>query len=128
MAGWFAAILGLLALVLLLRLLFEWRRYASGGTIIGSRQMMLRVASAGVLMVVLVLVMVGARLHFTSPEVAFAYRAGCLALVLLAMLMALLDLFLLRRTRGRWRAESYRRLSTYIRRLEKSRDEQADGR
>ncbi|GEM_PF-5136029 len=128
MAGWFATILGLLALVLLLRLLFEWRRYASGGAIISGRQLVLRIASAAVLMVVLVLVMVGARLRFTSPEVAFAYWAGCLALVVLAMLMALLDLVLLRRTRGRWRAESYRRLSTYIRRLEKTRDEQVDRR
>jgi len=125
MASWFAAILGLLALVLLVRLVFEWRRFASGGHLIGSRQMTLRVASAAILVIVLGLVLAGARLRFTSAEAAFAYWAVCLALVLLAMLMALVDLTLLRRKRGKWRAESYRKLSTHIRGMEKSRDEQA---
>jgi len=123
MAPWFAATLGLLALVLLVRLAFEWRRYAGGGHVIGRRQMALRIASAVVLVLLLGLVMVGARLRFGSAGAAFAYWALCLGLALAAMMMALLDLRLVRRTRVRRRAESYRRLSAYIRKLEQSRGE-----
>ena len=125
MAPWFAAILGVLALVLLVRLAFEWRRFARGGHIIGRRQMMLRVASAVVLMLVLGLVLAGMGLTFHSAEAAFTYWVICMTLVVLAMLMALLDLTLVRRKHGKWRAESYRRLSEYIRGLQKSREEQA---
>ncbi|MGI5818822.1 MAG: hypothetical protein ACOX9R_12070 [Armatimonadota bacterium] len=125
MARWYAALLGLLALVLLVRLVFEWRRYASGGHVIGRRQMALRVASAVDLLVLLALVLLGARLHFPTAEAAFVYWAICLALAAAAMVMAIVDLKMLRRTHGRRRAESYRRLSVYIRRLERGREGQA---
>ena len=124
MAPWFASVLGLLALVLLVRLVFEWRRYASGGHIISRRQMGMRVASAVILLLLLALVMTGARIQFASAEGAFVYWAVCLLLALAAMIMAMFDLAMLRRTRGRHRAESYRKLSMYIRKLEQSRDRQ----
>lgn len=122
MAQWFAAILGLLALVLLVRLVFEWRRYASGGHVIGRRQMALRVASAIDLLVLLALVMVGARLGFATAGIAAVWWAVCLGLALAAMVMAVIDLTMLRRNHGKRRAESYRKLSMYIRRLEQSRE------
>jgi hypothetical protein len=122
MARWFAVVLGLLALVLLVRLVFEWRRYATGGHVISKRQMSLRVASAVDLLVLLALVLVGARLEFATAEIAFVYWAACLALAVAAMVMAIMDLKILRRVHGERRAESYRKLSQYIRRLEQSRD------
>lgn len=124
MAPWFALVLGLLGLVLLIRLVFEWRRYASGGHIITQRQMRLRVASAVLLLVLLALVLAGARIDFATAEAAFGYWAVCLALALAAMVMAIYDLCLLRRTRAGRRAESYRKLSMYIRSLEQQRDGQ----
>lgn len=124
MARWFAALLGLLALVLLVRLVLEWRRYAAGGHVIGRRQMTLRVVSAVDLLVLLALVLTGARLEFPSAEAAAVYWGICLALALAAMVMAIADLKMLRRTRGRRRAESYRKLSMYIRRLEQTRERQ----
>ena len=122
MARWFAAALGLLALVLLVRLVLEWRRYVTGGHVIGRRQMTLRVISAVDLIVLLTLVVLGAGMDFATPGVAFIYWATCLALALAAMIMAIIDLRMLRKTHGERRAESYRRLSTYIRHLERSRD------
>lgn len=122
MAPWFASVLGLLALVLLLRLVFEWRRYAGGGHIISRRQMTLRVASAVMLLVLLALVMLGARLDFAGAEAALAYWAVCLVLALAAMILAIIDLAILRRKHGERRAESYRKLSMYIRRLEQGRE------
>lgn len=122
MARWFAAIAGLLALVLLVRLLFEWRRYATCGHLITRRQMTLRVASAIDLLLLLALVVVGARLDFATAEAAFAWWAMCLVLALAAMVMAVVDLRMLRATHGKRRAESYRKLSQYIRRLEQSRE------
>lgn len=122
MARWFVAVPGLLALVLLVRLALEWRRYVTGEHVIGRRQMMLRIASAGDLLVLLALVLVGAKLDFTTTSSAFAYWAACLVLALAAMIMAIADLRMLRKTHGRRRAESYRKLSIYIRRLEQSRE------
>lgn len=121
MARWFAAVLGLFALVLLARLMLEWRRYASGKHIIGRRQMVLRVVSAVDLLVLLTLVVVGALIDFPGAGVAFLYWAACLLLALAAMIMALVDLKMLRTAHGERRAERYRRLSTYIRRVEQSR-------
>lgn len=122
MARWFAAVLGLLALALLVRLVLEWRRYATGGHVIGRRQMTLRVVSAVDLLVLLALVLTGARIHFPSAEAAAIYWGICLVLALAAMVMAITDLKMLRQTRGRRRAESYRKLSMYIRRLEQTRE------
>jgi hypothetical protein len=122
MARWFAAILGLLALVLLVRLAFEWRRYASGGHVITRRQMTLRVVSAVDLLLLLALVLAGVRLDFATAEAAFAWWTVCLILALAAMIMAVVDLRMLRTTHGRRRAESYRKLSEYIRKLEQSRE------
>ncbi len=124
MAPWFASVLGLLALVLLVRLVFEWRRYASGGHIISRRQMGLRIASAVVLLVLLALVMVGVRLDFVTASSAMAFWAVCLLLAVTAMIMAIYDLAMLRRRSGAHRAERYRRLSMYIRKLEQSREGQ----
>jgi len=123
MARWFAAILGLLALVLLVRLALEWRRYVTGGHVIGRRQMALRVASAVDLVVLLALVLAGARLDFHTAGAALIYWVTCLALAVAAMVMAIIDLRILRATHGKRRAESYRRLSMYIRRLEQTRKE-----
>ncbi len=123
MARWFAAVLGLLALVLLVRLVLEWRRYATGEHVIGRRQMTLRVVSAVDLLVLLALVIVGATLDFSSAGSAFLYWAACLLLALAAMIMAIVDVKMLRKTHGERRAERYRRLSTYIRRLEQSRSD-----
>lgn len=124
MAQWFGAGLALLAGILLARLAWEWHRYARGGHIITRRQMTLRIASAVDLVVLLVLVAIGARLDFASATWMVVYWAVCLGLALAAMIMALLDLRLLRRTIGRRRAERYRRLSEYIRRLEQGRGRQ----
>ncbi|MFO8078941.1 MAG: hypothetical protein R6V07_01425 [Armatimonadota bacterium] len=125
MARWFAAILGLLALALLVRLFLEWRRYVTGRHVIGRRQMTLRVVSALDLVVLLALVLTGARLDFPTATSAFVYWAVCLVLALAAMIMAIADLGMLRRTHEERRAESYRKLSMYIRRLEQSRERRA---
>lgn len=122
MAHWFAAMLGLLALVLLVRLALEWRRYASGGHVIGRRQMALRIASAVDLIVLLALVLMGTRIGLQSATAALIYWMTCMALAFAAMVMAIIDLKILRATHGKRRAESYRRLSMYIRRLERSRN------
>jgi signal transduction histidine kinase len=122
MARWFAGVLGLLALVLLVRLVLEWRRYATGGHVIGRRQMTLRVVSAVDLVVLLALVLTGAGIDFPTATSVFVYGAVCLVLALAAMIMAIVDLRMLRTTHGERRAESYRRLSMYIRRLEQSRE------
>ena len=123
MAYWFAAILGALSIVLLVRLMLEWQRYARGGHIISGRHMALRVASAVVLVALLVMVLGGAARHFESPETALAYWGVAVLLALAAMTMALVDLSLLRRSYGRRRAEGFRRLSSYLRALDRRRDE-----
>jgi hypothetical protein len=84
--------------------------------------MMLRVVSAADMVLLVVLLGAGARLRFSSVEVAVAYWALCLVLAVAAMVLAGWDLRLLRRSLRRRRAESYRRLSSYIRILERSRD------
>ncbi len=122
MAYWFAAIVGALSIVLLVRLVLEWRRYSRGGHIISRRQMMLRVASAIVLVLLLIMVGVGIRLPLTTAEAAFAYWAVALVLALAAIVMAIVDLTLLRRIFGRRRAESYRRLSSYLRAVDRRRE------
>lgn len=124
MAVWFAGILGLLAAVLLARLIWEWRRYARGGHVITQRQLYLRIASAADLIVLLGLIAAGVQIDFSTPEQAFAYWGICLALALVAMVLALWDLALLRRNYGRRRAESYRRLSNYLRRLTERQEHQ----
>ncbi len=121
MAYLFGGALGVLGVALLVRLVVEWRRYADGKHFITRRQMILRIASAVDLLVLLVLVAAGVRVGFGSAETAFAYWGACLVLAFAAMALAAWDLSLLRRTRGRRRAESFRRLSTYVRRLEQSR-------
>ncbi|MFP4249863.1 MAG: hypothetical protein ACLFU7_09415 [Armatimonadota bacterium] len=125
MARWFAAILGLLALVLLVRLVLEWRRYVTGRHVIGRRQMTLRIVSAVDLVVLLALVLTGAGVNFPTATSAFVYWAACLVLALAAMIMAIADLRMLKRTHGERRAESYRKLSMYIRRVEQSRERRA---
>ena len=83
---------------------------------------MLRVVSAADMLLLVVLLGAGTRLRFSSVEVAVAYWALCLVLAVAAMVLAGWDLRLLRRSLRRRRAESYRRLSSYIRILERSRD------
>jgi len=121
MAYFFAGGLVLLAAALVARLVGEWRRYAGGGHVITRRQLVLRVASAVDLVLLLALLGVGARLRFTSAEAGIAYWGACLILALVAMALAGWDLRLVRRIFRRRRAESYRRLSCYIRALERSR-------
>jgi TRAP-type C4-dicarboxylate transport system permease large subunit len=122
MAYLFAGVLLLLAAALVARLVAEWRRYAGGKSVITRRQMMLRVVSAADMLLLVVLLGAGTRLRFSSVEVAVAYWALCLVLAVAAMVLAGWDLRLLRRSLRRRRAESYRRLSSYIRILERSRD------
>jgi len=121
MAQVFGAALGVLGVALLARLVVEWRRYAEGTHLITRRQMALRIASAIDLVVLLGLVGLGARLRFTTAEGAAIYWSICLVLAFVAVLLAIWDLRLLRRAAGHRRAESLRRLSQYIRRLEQSR-------
>lgn len=121
MALWFGGALALLAIILLARLALEWRRYASGRHVISRRQMTLRFASAVDLVLLLALIVFGTQIRFPTAEAAFTYWAGCVALATVAMAMAVMDLRLLRRTSARRRAESYQRLSAYIRQVERSR-------
>lgn len=116
------AIVGALCLVLMIRLVLEWRRFARGGHIISGRQMALRVASAVLLLGLLAMVAAGARIQFESAETALAYWGGALVLALLAMMLAIADIGILRRRYADRRAESYRRLSSYIRSVERRRD------
>lgn len=122
-----AGVLALLAVALVVRLAAEWRRYTRGEHIISRQQMGLRVASAGDLMLLLVLVAVGARMHFSSFAAAVAYWGLCLLLAVGAIALAGWDLRLLGRVGRQRRAESYRRLSAYIRRLERSREGEEPG-
>lgn len=121
MAYFFAGALVLLAGALIARLVGEWRRYAGGQHVITRRQMGLRIASAADLVVLLALVGAGARIRFSNVESGIAYWGACIVLAVAAMVLAGWDLRLLRRTFQRRRAESYRRLSSYIRQLERSR-------
>lgn len=121
MAYFFAGALVLLAAALVARLVGEWRHYADGEHVITWRQLILRVASAADLVLLLVLLGVGTRLRFASVEAGIAYWGLCLVLALTAMVLAGWDLRLVRRVFRRRRAESYRRLSRYIRALERSR-------
>ncbi|MGD9496894.1 MAG: hypothetical protein AB7Y46_11380 [Armatimonadota bacterium] len=124
MAYLIAALLGALGVVLLARLLVEWRRYVEGNHLITRPQMILRVISAVDLVLLLVLIAAGARVGFGSAEAALAYWGLCLLLAFAAIALAAWDLLLVRRGWGRRRAESFRRLSVYIRRLEQSRPQQ----
>lgn len=121
MAYFFAGALVLLAAALVARLVGEWRHYADGEHVITRRQLILRVASAADLVLLLALLGVGTRLRFASVEAGIAYWGLCLVLALTAMALAGWDLRLVRRVFRRRRAESYRRLSRYIRALERTR-------
>jgi len=121
MAQLFGAVLGVLGVALLARLVLEWRRYSEGTHLITRRQLILRAVSAADLVVLLGLVAIGARVGFVSAEGAAVYWTICLVLAFVAIVLALWDLRLLRGAAGRRRAQSMRRLSQYIRRLEQSR-------
>ncbi len=121
MAQLFGGALGVLGVALLARLVLEWRRYSEGTHLITRRQMVLRAVSAADLVLLLGLVGVGARVGFTTAKGAAVYWSICLLLAFVAIVLALWDLRLLRGAAGCRRAESMRRLSQYIRRLEQSR-------
>ncbi len=124
MAHFFGGALGVLGVVLLARLGIEWRRYALGVHLISRRQMILRAVSAAVLLVLLVLVGLGMYVGFRTAEFAATYWSICLVLAFTAIVLAIWDLRVVRRTAGLRRAESFRRLSAYIRTLERAREDQ----
>jgi len=122
MRAWLLSIaVAVLGVALLARLVLEWRRYSEGTHLITRRQLILRAVSAADLVVLLGLVAIGARVGFVSAEGAAVYWTICLVLAFVAIVLALWDLRLLRGAAGRRRAQSMRRLSQYIRRLEQSR-------
>lgn len=124
MAQFFGGALGVLGVVLLVRLTIEWRRYARGVHLISRSQMIGRIISAGVILALLMLVAVGMRVEFRTAEFAAIYWSICLALAFAAIVLAIWDLRVLRRRTKQRRAESYRRLSAYIRTLERAREDQ----
>ena len=120
-------VLGVLACVVLVALMREWTRYRRGEHVISARQMAVR-ASTGVLLVgLLIMVTVGVRLVFQTFDAAMAYWGIVMALSALAIGAATWDLRQVRRWARRERAESYGRLSAYIRQLERSRPQQQAG-
>jgi len=117
MSQWMAALLGLVAAALLGRLVGEWRRYARGEHIISSRQLALRAISAVLLVVLLALVVVGTNLQFKTVASEFIYWGICMVLAGAAIMLAMVDLWQVRRYARAKRAEMYQRISSYMRQV-----------
>jgi peptidoglycan/LPS O-acetylase OafA/YrhL len=117
MSQWIAAVLGLVAAGLLGRLAVEWQRYARGEHIITRKQLGLRAASGLVVVALLALVVVGVSLEFTRAQSAALYWSACLVLAAAAIMLAMADLWQVRKTARARRAEIYRRISAYIRQV-----------
>lgn len=127
MASIIGAVLGVLAAALLLALAREWRRYARGDHTISRPQMVVRATACALLVGQLLMVAVGVRLHFASFDAVLAYWGIAMVLSALAIGLAVWDLRQVRNYARRSRAESFGRLSAYIRRLERGRGEQPSG-
>ncbi len=127
MSDWVALLLGLVAVGLLGRLGVEWGRYARGEHVISGRQLGLRVASGIVLVALLAMVAVGVRLEFGRVQSTAVYWGVSMLLAGAAMMLAVLDLFQVRRSARRRRAEIYRRISSYIRQVSERRSVQQAG-
>ena len=119
--------LAIVAAVLLLALAREWTRYARGDHIISRRQMAVRVTTCVLLVAVLAMVVVGVRLRFDTFDAVLTYWGIAMSLAAIAMGLAVWDLRQVRSYARDRRAESFGRLSAYIRRLERSRGTEHSG-
>jgi uncharacterized membrane protein YbhN (UPF0104 family) len=120
--------LGVLALVLVAAIAREWSRYRRGTHFITRRQMIIRAICAAVLISALGMIAVGMSRRFADFDAVLTYWGIGLSLAALAMGLATWDLRILRSRSRRRRAESYGRMSVYIREIERRRgSEQAGG-
>ncbi len=120
--------LGVLAIVLVMAIAREWSRYRRGTHFITRRQMIMRAISAGLLIGTLGMIAAGMSRRFADFDAVLGYWGVGLSLAALAMGLATWDLRILRTRSRRRRAESYGRMSAYIRQIDRRRDsEQASG-
>lgn len=120
--------LGVLALVLVLAIAREWSRYRRGTHFITRRQMIMRAVAAALLIATLGMIAVGMSRRFADFDAVLAYWGVGMSLAALAMALATWDLRILRSRSRRKRAESYGRMSVYIRQIDRRREsEQAGG-
>ncbi len=121
MPSYLGALLGLIALFLLLALGREWLRYRSGEHFVTRGQMIARVVTTGVLIALLFVVGAGVQMRFTTVGGLFRYWAIAMLLAAIAIAFAMWDLRQTRRRARHQRAEAYSRLSHHIRQLERNR-------
>ena len=120
--------LGVLALLLMAAIAREWARYRRGTHFITRRQMIMRAISATLLIGVLGMIGAGMSRRFADWDAVLGYWGVGLSLAALAMGLATWDLRILRSRSRRRRAESYGRMSAYIRQIDRRREsEQAGG-
>ncbi len=119
--------LGVLALVLVMAIAREWSRYRRGTHFITRRQMIMRAISTGLLIGTLGMIGAGMSRRFADFDAVLGYWGIGLSLAALAMGLATWDLRILRTRSRRRRAESYGRMSVYIRQIDRRRESERAG-